>query len=120
MAIGLFYESGGSSAVGGASNPNIHEISAQMSDRTASHLAPVPTAAARHQTIILNDDDDSDAELEGGSERVLIGSSRIEEEDEQQQQQEEGGRGGSTSGSGSEPEDPVFTCKGLALKMPRN
>lgn len=88
MAIGLFYESGGSAS--GATNQNIHEISAQMSDRNASHV----TAPARSQTIILND---SDSDFEGESGRVMFGTSRIVEE--------------VSSTSESESEDPVFACK---------
>ena len=61
MAIGLFYESGGS-ATGGAAN--IQEISGQMSDRNnnSNTVNNLNTATARPQTIILNDSESSDNE----------------------------------------------------------
>ena len=64
MAIGLFYESGGS-ATGGAAN--IHEISGQMSDRNATSNPSnssnnLNTATTRPQTIIINDSESSDNE----------------------------------------------------------
>lgn len=101
MAIGLFYESGG------ATTQNIHEVSAHMSDRNSSHVAPAPASVtpARPQTIILNDSESE--EFEGESEQIFIGSSRVEEEEDD----DERIVSISNNTSGSEAEDSVFNCK---------
>ena len=85
MAIGLFYESSGSPSTSTDANSsrNIHEISAQMSERNNSHVTPTPSnTGVRPQTIILND---SESENDNG---VVV------EEAERSSQ--------------SESEDPVF------------
>ena len=69
MAIGLFYESGGTAGGTGTStneNRNIHEISAEMSainseiTTAAASSAPVASAVRNTETITLLSDSDSD------------------------------------------------------------
>ena len=85
MAIGLFYESNGTQ--------NIHESSAQLSERNNS--LGVNSTAARPQTIIVND---SDSEVEGGN-GVEFGANRIVEERSGQSESDNGA------------EDPIFNTQ---------